>query len=51
MITDDQATKEQIERILGDELRRKVSEDDRVFIFFAGHGQTEDCPAGNGRGI
>ena len=50
MITDDQATKEQIERILGDELRRKVSEDDRVFIFFAGHGQTEELPGGQREG-
>lgn len=45
-LTDAQATKNQIERVLGDELRRKVGKDDRVFIYFAGHGQTEDLPGG-----
>ena len=43
-LTDAQATKDRIERVLGDELRRKMGKNDRVFIYFAGHGQTEDLP-------
>jgi uncharacterized caspase-like protein len=35
------ATKDNILKILGDELPRKVGKNDRVIIFFAGHGQTE----------
>ena len=49
-LTDGEATKDRIELILGDELRRKVGEDDRVFIYFAGHGQTEDLPGGKQEG-
>ena len=43
-IIDEEATKTNIERLLGDTMRRKVGENDRVFIYFAGHGQTEDLP-------
>lgn len=35
------ANKDNILKILGDELPRKVGKNDRVIIFFAGHGQTE----------
>jgi hypothetical protein len=35
------AGKDNILKILGDELPRKVGKNDRVIIFFAGHGQTE----------
>ena len=35
------ANKDNILKILGDELPRKVEKNDRVIIFFAGHGQTE----------
>ena len=49
-LTDAQATKERIELILGDELRRKLGKNDRVFIYFAGHGQTEDLPGGKQEG-
>lgn len=38
------ATKDNILKILGDELPRKVGKNDRVIIFFAGHGQTEQLP-------
>jgi hypothetical protein len=37
------ATKENILRIVADELPRKTGPNDRVLFFFAGHGQTEDC--------
>lgn len=36
--------------MLGDELRRSVKSNDRVFIFFAGHGQTESLPEGGQEG-
>ena len=49
-LTDEQATKMKIERVLGDQLRRQVGENDRVFIYFAGHGQTEDLPGGKQEG-
>ncbi|MBI4233122.1 MAG: SUMF1/EgtB/PvdO family nonheme iron enzyme [Chloroflexi bacterium] len=49
-LADAQATKTRIELILGDELRRKVGENDRVFLYFAGHGQTEDLPGGKQEG-
>lgn len=45
-ILDDQATQKNILRVLGDELYEKAGREDRVFIFFAGHGQTQDVPNG-----
>jgi hypothetical protein len=36
-----ETTKAAIERVLADELRQKVGRDDRVLVFFAGHGKTE----------
>lgn len=41
-----QATKTKIESLLGDELRYKVGKDDRVLVFFAGHGKTERLASG-----
>jgi hypothetical protein len=45
-VLDGDATKQRILRILGDELYAQTHPDDRVFIFFAGHGQTQDLPTG-----
>ena len=50
VLTDAQATKDRIEQVLGDELPRKTGKNDRVFIYFAGHGQTEDLPGGKQEG-
>jgi peptidoglycan/xylan/chitin deacetylase (PgdA/CDA1 family)/TolA-binding protein len=46
-----QATSERITEVLGYELAdpKKVGENDRVFIFYAGHGMTRDLP--NGRAL
>jgi WD40 repeat protein len=35
------ATKEKIEALLGDELPTKMSEEDRLFVFYSGHGATK----------
>jgi len=50
VLLDGQATKMSIERVLGDQLRRQIGPNDRVFIYFAGHGQTEDLPGGGQEG-
>lgn len=44
LLLNEKATKFEIERILGDELRRKLDGEDRVFIYFAGHGASEKDP-------
>lgn len=49
-IMDTQATRERILNLLGTELPRRVGKNDRVFIFFAGHGQTEELSAGRQKG-
>jgi len=41
-LMDHEATKHNITQVLGDRLPRQVQKEDRVLIFFAGHGQTED---------
>jgi hypothetical protein len=46
-----EATKENILRIVADELPRKTSLNDRVLFFFAGHGQTEELHGGIQRGF
>ena len=38
---DGRATRRQILRVLADELPKLLGENDRLFVFFAGHGQTE----------
>lgn len=40
-LLDQHANKNNILKMLGDDLPRKVNKNDRVIIFFAGHGQTE----------
>ncbi|HNQ51491.1 MAG TPA: caspase family protein [Candidatus Omnitrophota bacterium] len=49
-ILDKDATRERILTVLGAELPRTVGADDRVLIFFAGHGQTETLPDGRDQG-
>lgn len=49
-ITDQDATQHNILRVLGDELYAKTQPEDRVFIFFAGHGQTQELPHGDKMG-
>lgn len=41
-LMDHEATKYNITQVLGDRLPRQVQKEDRVLIFFAGHGQTEN---------
>ena len=43
-LTDQHATKYEIESLLGTKLKRKASKDDTVFIFYAGHGAVETDP-------
>jgi hypothetical protein len=49
-ILDKEATREHILTVLGSELPKKVGPEDRVLIFFAGHGQTESLPDGKEQG-
>jgi hypothetical protein len=44
------ATRQNILRVLGDELYTKTMDNDRVLIFYAGHGQTQDLPGGGKEG-
>jgi formylglycine-generating enzyme required for sulfatase activity/uncharacterized caspase-like protein len=44
------ATKENILKVLGDDLPKQVQKDDRIVIFFAGHGQTEELSDGTQMG-
>ena len=41
-LTDHEATRQKITQVLGDRLPREAKKNDRVLIFFAGHGQTEE---------
>lgn len=50
ILLDQHATKDNIFKILGDELPQKVHENDRVIIFFAGHSQTEEMADGTQMG-
>jgi formylglycine-generating enzyme required for sulfatase activity len=45
-----QATRERILEVLGDDLPRRVGGEDRVLIYFAGHGQTEELSEGKQQG-
>jgi peptidoglycan/xylan/chitin deacetylase (PgdA/CDA1 family)/uncharacterized caspase-like protein/Flp pilus assembly protein TadD len=52
-LLDGEATREKILAALGDNLAdgRKVTKDDRVFVFFAGHGVTRKLPSGKSQGF
>jgi peptidoglycan/xylan/chitin deacetylase (PgdA/CDA1 family)/uncharacterized caspase-like protein len=52
-LLDGEATREKILAALGDTLAdgRKVTKDDRVFVFFAGHGVTRKLPSGKSQGF
>jgi peptidoglycan/xylan/chitin deacetylase (PgdA/CDA1 family)/uncharacterized caspase-like protein len=49
---DEQATRERILSVLGDDMgnTEKVKKDDRMFVFFAGHGVTRKLPSGRDLG-
>ncbi len=49
-VMDKQATRERILNLLGTELPKRVGKEDRVVIFFAGHGQTEELANGRQKG-
>lgn len=49
-ILDKEATRERILRLIGTELPQRVGKNDRLFIFFAGHGQTEEVASGRQKG-
>lgn len=49
-ILDRDATRESILSLLGTELPKRTGKDDRVVIYFAGHGQTESLPTGDQQG-
>ena len=50
LLLDEQATKQRIQELLGDQLRAQTAPDDRIFVFFAGHGVTVDLPGGGQMG-
>jgi len=50
VLLEQQATKDRILKILGDELPRKVKQNDRVVIFFSGHTSTEEMADGTQMG-
>lgn len=41
-LLDGEATRQRVLYALGDEVKARAEEEDRVFVFYAGHGQTED---------
>jgi len=49
-LTDEKATKAAIERLLGDQLRQQVGANDRLLVFFAGHGKTDQLRSGEEEG-
>jgi hypothetical protein len=49
-LIDGQATKTAIERLLGDQLRAQVGPNDRLLVFFAGHGKTDRLRTGEEEG-
>lgn len=50
VLTDQQATKARIEEALGDRLRQQAGREDRVLVFFAGHGMTVRLRTGDEEG-
>jgi len=49
-VYDEQATRQNLLTLLGDELARKTDSGSLAIIYFAGHGQTETLPNGQKRG-
>lgn len=49
-LLDRQATKHSIERVLADQLRTRMARDDRLLVFFAGHGKTVRLDNGDEEG-
>ncbi len=49
-LLDREATKSRIETVLGDDLRSQVGQNDRVLVFFAGHGKTDRLRSGDEEG-
>lgn len=47
---DAEATRSRILELVGQKLRRETTEEDLAFVFFAGHGATEQLPSGEKRG-
>jgi hypothetical protein len=50
-LTDAGATKAKIEEMLGDQLRQRVTPQDRILVFFAGHGKTDTLRSGEEEGF
>jgi hypothetical protein len=50
LLTDAEATKAEIERVMYEDLKEKMGPDDRLFVFFAGHGITVRLPRGGEEG-
>jgi len=50
VLLENDATKSRIETVLGDELKQRVGREDRVLVFFAGHGVTDTLRSGEEEG-
>jgi hypothetical protein len=50
VLLDDEASKAEIERVIYGELKAKMKPEDRLFLFFAGHGITVTLPRGGEEG-
>jgi hypothetical protein len=50
IIENEKATAREIRRLLGDDLPRQVKKNDRVVVFFAGHGATRELAPGRDMG-
>lgn len=50
VLLDDDATRANIERAIYIDFKEKMGRDDRLFVFFAGHGITVDLPRGGEEG-
>jgi hypothetical protein len=46
-LLDRDATRQNIQALLGDKLPREVTSDDRVIVYFSGHGETTTTPSGD----
>lgn len=50
-LLNEQANKKNIEELLGDELRNRVDKDDRLLVYFSGHGETTSMGSGGELGF